>query len=653
MTLDTPAVAINKTSSSISHTSPTRVNSNSIVNCSFNSDQRYLNMSLPRAQALELQNTLQRAVIECSERCLYRSAKWAAELLDSLPIGDDEGDDEGDISMSDSDHYEPRAVQRDSSELLLEYSETPKYLAAKAFFDCHEFQRCAETLLPAGPSGFSHLLPKSKPVRQPREGISQRGLFLACYGLLIQGEKQKAEDASSILGPSDTGTVINKQLVKIKFILEKWFTREKSDSSQASSQGWLEYLYGMVLAKDQCNDLAKPWLLKSVSINPWNWGAWQELRCLVRDPRELDLIYSQLQPSIMAFIFSIYCRQELHQVSASLISDISQLQKIFPGSLFLQGQRALVYYRMQDLELARSAFSNMLVSHPRYLDFLDHYSNVLYTLGSRDRLSFIAQLASSVESYRPETCCVIGNYYSLSSRHEAAIVQFRRALILDRSFAPAWTFLGYEYLKLENSHAALSSYLRAVNLNKQDNRAYFGLGHVYEALEQPKMSLEFYRRAALLRPGEMDIWQAMASCFVSMSKPSQAINSLKRALACTDPAVNRPEDFTGDTSLVRRTRLDILFQSASLHEELNNRQGATSFLEQCLDEAIKYCSLRTSEDGAHDQRNSIIPKTQLLLARWALDDGDYARARHFASQVEQPREYREEAQRLLNACTRR
>lgn len=140
------------------------------------------------------------------------------------------------------------------------------------------------------------------------------------------------------------------------------------------------------------------------------------------------------------------------------------MQSIFPGSLFLDGQRALVFYRMKgilsagtahsmvshpdrntDLHEASSLFSEMLVSDPRRLDYLDHYSNVLYTLGSRDRLAFVAQLASKVDCYRPETCCVVGNLYSLSSRHEDAVNYFRQALILDRNLSSAWTLLGHEY----------------------------------------------------------------------------------------------------------------------------------------------------------------------------------------------------------------
>ncbi|KAI1130429.1 cell division cycle protein-like protein 23 [Nemania abortiva] len=619
-------------------------------------------MSLSPPEIIALQNRLRQAVTDCSQRCLYQAARWAAELLDSLPSVN-----EDDSSLCDVESFGALALPTNLCDSLLEQIETPKYLMAKAFFDCHGFQRCVETLLPASPSGLSTVFPRNQRVQPPRKGISQRGLFLGCYALLIQGEKDKMEEAAHILGPSDTDAVVNKQLPRIRSIIEKWLARDENHAGLGFSQGWLEYLYGMVLAKDQNYDLAKPWLLKSVSINPWNWGAWLELRCLVRDAKDLEWINSHLRPNVMAFIFSIFCRQEIHQTSPSLLSDISQLQDIFPRSSFLQGQRALVYYRMQgehnlavfdassshpitDFESARSVFSSMLISHPRYLDLVDYWSNVIYTLGSREGLAFIAQLASSVEPYRPETCCAIGNYYSLISRHKDAIIHFRRALLLDRNFGLAWTLLGHEYLKLENTHAALSSYLRAIGLNKQDYKACFCLGQVYGDLGQPKMSLGFYRRALSLRPDEPDLWQAVASCLARLSQFPQAVNSLKKALACTDAMIDPRKHYTGDIFLVRHRRFDMFFQLAGFYEELHSRQEATVSLEKCLGESLEFHSPNVAGDDAHDGHISNLSKAQLFLARWALDDGALARARHFANQVDEPREYREEAQKLLDAC---
>jgi len=46
-------------------------------------------------------------------------------------------------------------------------------------------------------------------------------------------------------------------------------------------------------------------------------------------------------------------------------------------------------------------------------------------------LSALAHKCVSIDKYRPESCCVIGNYYSLKGAHEKAVVYFRRALKLD------------------------------------------------------------------------------------------------------------------------------------------------------------------------------------------------------------------------------
>ncbi len=62
---------------------------------------------------------------------------------------------------------------------------------------------------------------------------------------------------------------------------------------------------------------------------------------------QLNWVQSQLKPSILAFIFSVHCRLEMHQANPTLVSDISQLQSIFPRSLFLESQRALAFYRMK------------------------------------------------------------------------------------------------------------------------------------------------------------------------------------------------------------------------------------------------------------------------------------------------------------------
>lgn len=73
--------------------------------------------------------------------------------------------------------------------------------------------------------------------------ISQKGLFLALYALLIAGEKEKTEELSQVLGPSDTGAIVNKQLALLRHMLDNWFEVQQEAPKHRPSQGWLEYLY--------------------------------------------------------------------------------------------------------------------------------------------------------------------------------------------------------------------------------------------------------------------------------------------------------------------------------------------------------------------------------------------------------------------------
>jgi len=200
------------------------------------------------------------------------------------------------------------SANSDPEEARMEAKEIHKYLLAKSFFDCKEFERCASVFLPSSlPIGaLSAASPKvstrsplktgkgkSKDVRSaasPSIGtgsipppnvlpeLSQKALFLALYAKYMSGEKRKEEESEMILGPVDRGSATNKELVGISRSLEGWFATRRADESTG---GWLEYLYGIVLAKGKNEEEAKRWLIRSVHMFPYNWGAWLELNDLL------------------------------------------------------------------------------------------------------------------------------------------------------------------------------------------------------------------------------------------------------------------------------------------------------------------------------------------------------------------------------------
>jgi len=218
----------------------------------------------------------------------------------------------------------------DPEEAQLEAKEINRYLLAKSFFDCREFDRCAAVFLPdtvltgvlstATKTTQNVSTPKGKgkaraslsdnPPVKSREvpKLSQKSLFLALYAKYMSGEKKKDEDSEMVMGPHDGGNIVNKQLVTISRFLEAWFEKHTLESGiVVGTQGWLEYLwvqisscvaianddrYGMVLAKDKSDEEAMQWLIKSVHLTPWNWGCWQEISVLIARVEDVGAVSS-------------------------------------------------------------------------------------------------------------------------------------------------------------------------------------------------------------------------------------------------------------------------------------------------------------------------------------------------------------------------
>lgn len=188
----------------------------------------------------------------------------AAELLDSLLVTGENGP----VPVTKTyGGYMPAILtpNADESEAQLEALEFNKYLLAKSFFDCREFDRCTAVFLPDALLS-SILAPKDEDTRQTSQSkgkeplqatasrsgsddlpvLSQKSLFLALYAKMMAGEKRKDEDAEMVMGPRDLGSVTNKHLPVISRYLKTWFAQRQDspkDDRVDDSQGWLEYLY--------------------------------------------------------------------------------------------------------------------------------------------------------------------------------------------------------------------------------------------------------------------------------------------------------------------------------------------------------------------------------------------------------------------------
>lgn len=304
-------------------------------------------------------------------------------------------------------------------------------------------------------------------------------------------------------------------------------------------------------------------------------------------------------------------------------------------------------------------------------------------MGERPQLAFVAQVATATDKFRPETCCVVGNYYSLKSEHEKAVMYFRRALTLDRNFLSAWTLMGHEYIEMKNTHAAIESYRRAVDVNRKDYRAWYGLGQAYEVLDMSFYALFYYQRAAALRPYDPKMWQAVGSCYAKMGRIEQSIKALKRALVAgsyyAEDSSSQVGGMGGGGGPARKI-LDpeTLHQIATLYERLGDEEEAAAYMELTLQQESGQVVQEEEEVSSDDdQSGTDVPsssrrtrkssreaeeeeetwhgtgvtattsKARLWLARWALRGGDLDRADQLAGELCQDGVEVEEAKALM------
>lgn len=309
-----------------------------------------------------------------------------------------------------------------------------------------------------------------------------------------------------------------------------------------------------------------------------------------------------------------------------------------------------------DFEEAEQTFAEMVQDDPYRLDYLDNYSNILYVLGERPKLAFLAQVATNADKFRPETCCIIGNYFSLKSEHEKAVQYFRRALTLDRNFLSAWTLMGHEYVEMKNTHAAIESYRRAVDCDRKDYRAWYGLGQTYEVLEMHLYALNYYRRAALLRPYDSKMWNAVGKCYDKINKPVESIKAYKRALAVNTFYDTNSSFSSGDGAAPIGpdgwTVADILHQIAQMYERIPNLPTAAEYMEMVM--AQEDTADGDDEEDEGQARGigvtNTTSKARLWLAHYELGRENLGRAMELANELCQDGYEVEEAKAIIRTA---
>ncbi|GMH89536.1 hypothetical protein TL16_g11486, partial [Triparma laevis f. inornata] len=471
------------------------------------------------------QASLTQAVLECSSYGLKLATKWAAEQL----VGIDTSSISSSLLQETTPTKNNLSTENGGVGLVQETGLANQIVFAKSLLDLGEYDRAAHILSTDG---------------APKELLGGLGLFVRAYSLFLAGEKKKEEEMVELAEPLERSKVLNPNLEKLRSELSA-----SKELNQLDAFGL--YMYGVVLkellqqeagnsleepplsllhmAKDPPLSLlhmAKDVFVESILSFPYNWSAWLDLaeicieNTVIHDDVERSLESLTDSWMYLFFLIHVFCEQQQNDQALQVIDRVMLL---FPNSNYLKAQTALAYYNLRDFDRAQEQFLELCERDPFRLEMIDIFSNILYVKESKAELSALAQSVISVDKYRPEVCCIVGNYYSLKGNHGKA-----RALKLNRKFLSAWTLMGHEFVEMRKTSAAIEAYRRAVDINARDYRAWYGLGQVYEILNMLLYALYYYRKAAALRPYDARMWCALGSCFLSLDRRQEAIKSYER-----------------------------------------------------------------------------------------------------------------------------
>jgi len=470
-----------------------------------------------------------RVQAECCRRGLNQTSKWLAEINFAL---------------------RETALPADQNQQELGPGpDLDTYNLAKSYFDLKEYDRAAY---------FSRNM--TSPLCQ----------FLHLYSRLMSADKKRLDDLVDTVTSPDTSQLTT--LKQLRAELEVLQVKGGLD-------GYGLFVYGLVLKKLSLTDLAIPVLCESVRAVPSLWGAWLELSSLVPSRDKLEELQLPDHWCKQVFLAHTYLELQLNELAINIYFGLTKagLQE----STYIMAQVAIAFHNMRQVDEAVKFFKQLSEVDPYRLDNLDTYSNLLYVKEQRVELAHLAHKTNMIDKYRTETCCVIGNYYSLRSQHEKAVVYFQRALKLNPSYLSALTLMGHEYMEMKNTNAAIQSYRQAIEVNRRDYRAWYGLGQTYEILKMHHYCLYYFKQAQELRPSDSRMLVALGESYEKLDKVQDAMKCFWKAYCVGD--------IEGGIALLRL---------AKLFDVTNEPDQAAAAYERYIQESDQQGADRDEQAGA-------------------------------------------------------
>ena len=243
------------------------------------------------------------------------------------------------------------------------------------------------------------------------------------------------------------------------------------------NDSFMIYLLAKIKIK-LCKDQTSIELLcQTLKQTPLNWECWTLLASCIRDASHYNETIQSFEIDekfwFMPLFFRLKVMARLQEDFNGCMNALNKLQSAgIKTFLFLDMIEGILHYNQRDFDTAERIFRNIIQDKDQFmLEIYDYLSNILYIREEHEKLAILTQQAYRIDSLRPESCCVAGNFWSLRQEHVLAIQQFQKALKLDPDYLSAWVLMGHEYLELHATSSAIESYRNALKRDPNDYRA--------------------------------------------------------------------------------------------------------------------------------------------------------------------------------------
>lgn len=453
-------------------------------------------MDLSKLSVNKIRTELWTCHILAEQRCLRKACEWAEDLLFALP-------EEGEEKLLSK-------LEKDLNDVTSNFN--PDFEHAKSCFEIQEYDRAA------------HIV---------RNHQDDRSRFLHYFSKYKAAEKKRIDlmNEVSVNMPKKAVSKFN----ELRDSLERSMDKREPD-------GWLLYVYALVLHKFRLQKLSVDILVKAINASPINWSAWYILSTLLDSKEQLHAL--DLPNHLFKVFFYYMMRRELDIPIDDTWVMVGQketkifIDKYFKNSHFIKTLVAKSYGQTRGKHKeAMELFSQIRTEDPCRVEAMDVYSNILYVRRLVKELSKLAYEVDRIDPFTTEANACIANAFSAREQHPKAILYFTRALRLNPDHLNSWSLIGHEYCEMKSIDKAMQAYRFALSINKRDCRAWIGLGNTFETImSSPNVNVRnyepclfYYSQVGKYRPNDPNMYLGLGSIYEKMGELKEAILCNKRA----------------------------------------------------------------------------------------------------------------------------